>query len=102
LLTDPDFRGTLPVQLKIGDYNEDGYPDLLVIASATHRPTRGRPSVLQSVPCDNHSCTKGQVGQERRTFEKLEGGAGPLDAIEDAKEASWIDIDEDVSLQLLA
>jgi hypothetical protein len=54
--------------------------------------------VLGNIPCEGKLCSDEQVTHQRRTFKKLESGAEPLDKIEDAKEATWIDVDEDVRL----
>ncbi|KAI5477781.1 Integrin alpha N-terminal domain superfamily protein [Pseudohyphozyma bogoriensis] len=43
------FRGTLPTPPAIGDYNIDGYPDLLVVVSHSGKKTA---NILESRPCD--------------------------------------------------
>lgn len=83
------------MSLKLGDYNHDGYPELLLISSSDNNPTQGTPIVLENVPCD-HTCTAEQSGAHRRTFQQLAHGVQSLNKISDAMGAAWIDLDEDV------
>lgn len=98
LLKDDSFKGTLPVPLRIGDYNHDGYPDLLIITSAgseTHA------SLLQSLPCSTPICSQNAVDMQRRMFSKVIKGAEALNSIKDARNALFYDMDEDGTLDIL-
>lgn len=89
------FRGTLPVTPSIGDYNIDGYPDLLILTSSSRSR---RVNLLESRPCDATACTAGEIERGRRAFRVVTDGAEALTSIKDAESAHWIDMDDDVSL----
>ncbi|GAA6006356.1 hypothetical protein JCM10207_000615 [Rhodosporidiobolus poonsookiae] len=92
------FRGHLPTPPQIGDYNIDGYPDLLVLTSAGSAKTA---TVLQSRPCEKGSCTDGETKRARRAFRVLSEGAEALAKLRDVESASWVDMDDDGSLDIL-
>jgi len=95
----------IPLPLRPGDFNVDGFPDLLLtIHNSTAAPgalTRKaghQVRVLENVPCGN-----GVAGCEARKNGrglKVGGGSGweVLDDIWDASGASWLDVDDDVRL----
>jgi integrin alpha FG-GAP repeat containing protein 1 len=109
--TEPDLLlhapGDASIQLGIrpGDFNVDGFPDLLItISNGTAVPHAGpfggsrgtQVRVLQNVPC--RKGIPGCEGKQKRGFEVKSGkGWEVLDHIVDATGASWIDIDDDVS-----
>ncbi|CAG8483179.1 5282_t:CDS:10 [Paraglomus brasilianum] len=98
IVTDDDeFNGVLPVPIRIGDYNLDGYPDLLIISS-----TGGNSyvSLLRSDPCPNEK-SECHPSAQRRTFVKVKEGAEDLRAIENAKQAAFFDLDEDGTLDII-
>jgi len=102
VLSDPSFRGSLPNPIRIGDFNKDGYPDLLIVSSSSSSARQGPVSLLQSIPCSRTSCSKAGNAAGKRTFAKISGGqANALNSIKDAKTATWIDIDEDGTLDIL-
>lgn len=77
----------------------NGYPNLLMTirdAKTGHHKAK----VLQNLPCGNHpGCVKGRRG---RGFEEGRGkGWSALENIEDAVGASWIDLDDDGSLDIM-
>lgn len=88
---DSNFRGFLPIPIHAGDYNMDGYPDLLVT-------TNERVILLQSIPCDSKLCSVDAVNAGKRSFEMVITGADILNKIPDPSQAAFFDIDEDVSL----
>lgn len=88
--SDANFRGHLPIPVHAGDYNLDGYPDLLVTTSE-------RVLLLQSVLCDNKSCNSSAQKAERRTYSVVETGTDVLKNITSPTQAAFFDIDEDVS-----
>lgn len=93
-MEDRSFQGTLPISFKVGDYNLDGFPDLLVVSSSASSASSGSVSLLQNLPCSDrgHGCGK----NGRRRFERVTKGADALNQIKDARQASFLDIDEDV------
>ena len=102
LLSDNDFKGKLPVTVHIGDYNLDGYPDLLVVSGTpgdNRRPSSA--TLLQSVLCssDDHVCLPSAVEAGRRSFVRVTEGADPLNLVQDVRAAAFLDLDEDVSGQ---
>lgn len=93
---DPGFKGKLPVSVHVGDYNLDGYPDLLVVSGTPGN--NGRPSsatLLQSVLCTD--CLPSAVTNKRRSFVKVTDGADALNLAQDVRAAAFLDLDEDVS-----
>ena len=102
ILSDPSFRGALPNPLRIGDFNKDGHPDLLVVSASHSSAQSGSVSLLQSIPCDKKTCSRAETEASRRTFSRMDGeSASALDRISDARSALWLDIDEDGSLDIL-
>jgi integrin alpha FG-GAP repeat containing protein 1 len=98
LMMDSDFKGKLPVSVHVGDYNLDGYPDLLVVSGTPGN--NGRPSsatLFQSVLCAD-TCMPSAVTKKRRSFVKVTDGADALNLAQDVRAAAFLDLDEDVSL----
>ncbi|GAA6047594.1 hypothetical protein JCM3770_001581 [Rhodotorula araucariae] len=92
------YRGAYPVAPQIGDYNIDGYPDLLIVAQ------RGRDRqahVLQSRPCDKGTCSNEEIQLRRRAFKVVKDGAEAVGKIKDVESASWFDIADDGTLDIL-
>ncbi|KAK8864374.1 hypothetical protein IAR55_001622 [Kwoniella newhampshirensis] len=104
----------IPFPLRPGDFDIDGFPDLLVIvANSTAAPPAGgifgairhdgtQVKVLQNVPCRKGVAGCEGGGKGTRGF-RIGSGKGweALDAIWDANGASWIDLDDDGSLDIL-
>lgn len=90
-LFDTTFKPSLPLPLRLGDINMDGFPDVLLVVS-TSSGTQAK--ILESVACgpQHKECQSG------RTFRVPPRGTAALDAITDVKLASFIDVDDDVSL----
>lgn len=91
---DGNFRGKLPIPIHAGDYNMDGYPDLLVTTSE-------RVVLLQSVLCDTALCSSSAEKAGRRSFTVITTGAQALNSIANPSQAAFFDIDEDVSVLLI-
>lgn len=94
IMNDKSFQGTLPIPIRIGDYNQDGFPDLLVLSSAYGSAESGTVSLLQNLPCEDRYPGCGRNGKRR--FERVSKGAAALEKLKDARGASFLDIDEDV------
>ncbi|KAG0364322.1 hypothetical protein BC939DRAFT_458332 [Gamsiella multidivaricata] len=104
LLTDPGFKGKLPVAVHVGDYNLDGYPDLLVVsgtAGDSNQPASA--TLLQSVLCssDDSVCMPSAVAAKRRTFVKVTEGADALNSVQDVRAAAFLDLDEDGTVDIM-
>jgi integrin alpha FG-GAP repeat containing protein 1 len=105
LATDTSFSPTIPLSLKIGDANLDGFPDLLLIHVEDQTRSQ-RPKLLFGTPC---SADGNAVGcrEDRGGSKKGRGKVGftvatkkmeALDAITDARGLAFLDMDEDVSV----
>jgi integrin alpha FG-GAP repeat containing protein 1 len=98
----------IPLPLRPGDFNIDGFPDLLLtIYNSTAAPggITGRKAghqvrVLENVPCANS--VSGCEGRKNGRGFKVGSGAGweVLNDIWDVSGASWLDVDDDVRLPL--
>ncbi|KAA1077632.1 hypothetical protein PGT21_014288 [Puccinia graminis f. sp. tritici] len=104
-LTGSDFQGPSPVGVQTGDYNLDGYPDLLLIVApmggSSSGGIRGVPWLLESFGCTLDVCSGPETAKHRRTFRPLSNGAAALNTIQDAKSAFFLDINEDGSLDVV-
>lgn len=108
---------SLPNSLHLGDYNKDGYPDLVVVTIPDRTAKGGRNNVrgtgetrihiLRNLECSKvPPSEKAGLGcsadrPEKRTFIKVTAGAHAIEMLRDVRSASWVDIDEDGSLDLL-
>ncbi|GAA5877748.1 hypothetical protein JCM1840_003347 [Sporobolomyces johnsonii] len=92
------FRGAFPTAPQIGDYNIDGYPDLLLL---TQKGSSKTVNLLESRPCEKVSCSDEEIKKGRRGFRVVEAGAADLAKIKDAESAHWVDVDDDGSLDIL-
>ena len=95
---------SVPLPLRAGDFNLDGFPDLLLtISNETASPhgVFGSSQGSQVRILENVPCAKGIAGCNGKTGRGFRAGGGKgwgvLDDIWDAQGASWIDIDDDVS-----
>jgi integrin alpha FG-GAP repeat containing protein 1 len=92
LLVDTTFSPALPIPIRIGDADLDGFPDLLPIVASKSGTS---PTMLFS-----KSCSKGGVGcknKDGRTFVPLDEDINALADITDARGVTFLDMDEDVS-----
>ncbi|KAF8188320.1 hypothetical protein BJ912DRAFT_1031903 [Pholiota molesta] len=89
LVQDTSFTPSLPIALKLGDANLDGFPDLLAITvsdSGNHIP-----NLVFSVPCGNFipGCPKG--ANDRRGWRLATKGAKALEDVKDARALTGAD-----------
>ena len=94
LVVDTTQNPPLPVPIRLGDANQDGFPDLLAIMAVGHSRS---PAMAYSVPCAKGIAGCDSKGRGRRGFLVLTKGGEILNGITDARSAAFIDMDEDVS-----
>lgn len=89
----------IPLPPRAGDFDVDGFPDLLVTVKSGYDT---KVKVLHNVPCGKGvpGCTNAPKGARGLV---VGGGKGwdALDRITDATGASWIDLDDDGSLDIM-
>ncbi|KAE8259615.1 hypothetical protein A4X13_0g905 [Tilletia indica] len=96
-----------PLPLHLGDFNKDGYPDILLLTSGSGLRTGGSASSSNKASSDG----EGRVwllqnvrafdASSTRAFAVVEEGAEVLRDVRDARAASWMDVDEDGTLDIL-
>ncbi|KAF9357346.1 hypothetical protein BGX26_003894 [Mortierella sp. AD094] len=104
LLSDPGFKGKLPISVHVGDYNLDGYPDLLVVSGTPgNNNAPSSATLLQSVLCSSNDglCLPMEVAAKRRSFVKVTEGADPLNLVKDVRAAAFLDLDEDGTVDIM-
>lgn len=97
-MLDTTFNPPLPVSIKFGDANLDGFPDFLIITGS------GRdhiPSLVYSVPCAVGVVGCAKDGSGKRGWKVATKGAESLQTVKDARSLSFLDIDEDVSCDFI-
>ncbi|CAO1616755.1 unnamed protein product [Sympodiomycopsis kandeliae] len=117
-LTESSSDSPQPISLALGDYDKDGYPDILFLSVPPGEPSDGSGKtgvhILRNVGCG--SLSDDRIRDQCRKSSTL-GGADTddqgrwlilnkvstevLDRVEDARSASWVDIDEDGSLDIV-
>jgi integrin alpha FG-GAP repeat containing protein 1 len=97
LVLDTTFSPAVPLPIRLGDTDLDGFPELLVIAATADRHT---PKLLISEPCKKGLPGCDSNGRGRRGFRLLERGAESLEAVYDARSVTFIDMDEDGTLDI--
>ncbi|KAG6328098.1 hypothetical protein ID866_10991 [Astraeus odoratus] len=98
LVLDTTFSPPIPLPLRLGDTNVDGFPDLLVISATSDAYT---PKLLESRPCARGLAGCDENGNGRRGFKLVQKGAESLEAIRDARGVALLDLDEDGTLDIL-
>ncbi|KAF9501128.1 hypothetical protein BDN71DRAFT_1479701 [Pleurotus eryngii] len=98
LVLDTTFNPPVPLPIRLGDANLDGFPDLLQVV-ATHSDQT--PKLLFSVPCGRGLPGCAQDGRGRRSFKVTTKGVGSLNAVKDAISATFLDMDEDGTLDIM-
>ncbi|KAI8907014.1 hypothetical protein DFJ77DRAFT_514148 [Powellomyces hirtus] len=89
------LKGEPPVPIRIGDFNNDGYPDLLVTTTSGVR-------LLRSIPCTTSLCSKAATDADKRAFQMVKEGADVLIKTgEQNVVATFLDLDEDGTLDVL-
>ncbi len=97
LLSDVTFTPPIPIGLKPGDADLDGFPDLLAIVVDNDGDAH-IPRLLSNVECSSGVPGCGADGKGRRGFKTASGNAIELlEEMRDARGVVWVDLDEDVS-----
>ncbi|KAF9484939.1 hypothetical protein BDN70DRAFT_824769 [Pholiota conissans] len=98
LVRDSTFSPFLPTPIRLGDANLDGFPDLLLITVSGKTQT---PSLVFSVPCDKDvaGCPKGT--SDRRGWSVATKGTKVLEDVKDARALTFLDLDEDGTLDIM-
>lgn len=95
VMDDSSFKGASPVPIRLGDYNLDGYPDLLFV-------TNQRALLMESELCNNKLCTQTDADNYRRSFKLVSQGAEALTKdVSNPRQAAFFDIAEDGTLDIL-
>ncbi|KAH7890039.1 hypothetical protein F5I97DRAFT_1999340 [Phlebopus sp. FC_14] len=98
LVLDTTFSPPIPLPVRLGDANLDGFPDLLLIAATANAHT---PKLLFSEPCTRGLAGCDENGHGRRGFRLVTKGAESMEAIKDARSGSFLDMDEDGTLDIV-
>lgn len=102
LLFDVTFTPPIMLGLKPGDADLDGFPDLLVVVVDGHGDVY-TPRLLWNVGCSRSVPGCGTEGNGRRGFKVASGNAIELlEKMTDVRGVGWVDLDEDVSLSIVA
>ncbi|KAG6896961.1 hypothetical protein C0992_005022 [Termitomyces sp. T32_za158] len=95
LVLDTTYAPPIPLSLKLGDVNLDGFPDILLITGSGKDRI---PSLVLSKPCAAGMVGCSANGMGRRGWEVAKSGADPLSTIKDARSVAFLDVDEDVNI----
>ncbi|KAG5636137.1 hypothetical protein H0H81_009019, partial [Sphagnurus paluster] len=98
LALDTTYSPPLLVSLKLGDANLDGFPDFLIILGSGKERF---PSLVLSVPCAPGVVGCPSNGAGRRGWEVAKKGVESLTTIRDARAVSFLDLDEDGTLDIM-
>ncbi|KAG1748835.1 uncharacterized protein EDB91DRAFT_1111126 [Suillus paluster] len=100
LVLDTTYSPSIPLPIKLGDANLDGFPDLLLIVSNPSDLSH-TPKLLLSEPCAKGLGGCDKKGEGRRGFHLVTKGAETLEAVKDARGAAFLDMDEDGTLDIV-
>jgi len=97
LLSDVTFTPPIPLGLKPGDADLDGFPDLLAVVVDGHGDSY-TPRLLWNIECSRGVPGCDTEGKGRRGFKVASGNAIELlEGMTDVRGVGWVDLDEDVS-----
>ncbi|KAH7914077.1 hypothetical protein BJ138DRAFT_1144581 [Hygrophoropsis aurantiaca] len=98
LVQDTTFSPPIPLPIKLGDANLDGFPDLLFITDTNGMRT---PKLVFSVPCGKGVPGCGKNGEGKRGWSILTKSAESLENVKDARGAAFLDMAEDGTLDIV-
>ena len=105
LVLDTTYNPSLPVPLKVGDLNLDGFVDIVPIIATPSPGDRSKlaktPKILGSVACRKGVAGCGPDGKGRRGWSVLGRDNNVLEEVQDARGVVLVDIDEDVCFSFL-
>lgn len=101
LVLDTTHTPPLPLPIKLGDANLDGYTDLLFVVDVLDVQHQRTPKLVMSVPCTKGVVGCSPTGSGRRGWSPVTKGAEFLNGIHDARGVAFLDMDEDVSSYVL-
>ncbi|KAI0081457.1 hypothetical protein K474DRAFT_1613628 [Panus rudis PR-1116 ss-1] len=102
LVMDTTHNPHLPLPLKLGDVNQDGFPDLLaVLATGSGSDAEKTPYLAYSVPCRKGVVGCDEHGGGRRGWKVLRRGGEVLRNVKDARGIAFLDMDEDGTLDVM-
>jgi len=87
------------ITLRMGDYNLDGFPDL--IFPIVQQAGTVVASLWVSVPCQVETCGEAATNAMRRTYAQVTEGVDELTAVKDPYAATFVDFDENGILDIL-
>ncbi|KAH9934948.1 uncharacterized protein B0H18DRAFT_1182116 [Fomitopsis serialis] len=102
LVMDVTQSPPLPVPLKLGDANQDGFPDILaIIVTGSGSQTSYTPQLATSEPCGSGVAGCGSRARGHRGWSLVKKGIDSLKRIHDARSVAFFDMDEDGSLDIM-
>ncbi|KAI8895708.1 hypothetical protein BC833DRAFT_600315 [Globomyces pollinis-pini] len=101
LFRDYSFVGTLPSGVRLGDYNNDGFPDMLVTSFLNGSPSSNSVELLQSVPCSKDICSPEAFKSNRRFFQIVQEAANSFSTIPNHLGGAFIDVDDNGILDII-
>jgi len=97
LVRDITSTPAIPLPIKLGDANLDGFPDLLFIIAPPGASHDRVAKLVFSVPCAKGVVGCASNGSGRRGWSVVTKGTEVLDEMKDARGVTFLDMDEDVS-----
>jgi integrin alpha FG-GAP repeat containing protein 1 len=90
-------KANIPIPIRIGDINMDGYPDIVLSVSDTTKPIE----IYESIPCsEKFGCSKNAVKAKRRTLVYSEHSK-VLNRRQNIRSAAFMDIEENGTVDIL-
>ncbi|KAI8999088.1 hypothetical protein BD414DRAFT_476952 [Trametes punicea] len=102
LVMDTTQNPPVPLPIKLGDVNQDGFPDLLaVVVTGTGSHRSRTPQLALSVPCTKGVAGCNGDGTGRRGWRVVKKDVNPLTNVRDARSVAFLDMDEDGTLDIM-
>lgn len=94
-----NYHKSTPCTLRTGDWNMDGYDDLLITVQQDNEYVS---QIWQSTSCDDGNSACGESNSGRRYFVLQNNGTAALATVPTSYAATWFDIGEDGTLDIFA
>lgn len=98
LVTDTTYDPPIPLSIRLGDANLDGFPDFLTIIASGNDRT---PYLVYSVACAPSVAGCKSDGSGRRGWKVADAGTESLKKVKDARGVTFLDMDEDGTLDIM-